>query len=352
MMSDPSDYKVELDAYTGPLDLLLYLIRRDEVDIWNIPIARITEQYLRCLNMMTELNINVAGEFIVMAATLMEIKSRMMAPNPEPMPDEEEEDPRMELVRQLMEYKRFKEAALALNERAEARAERFARPGQRPESEGDGPAAGGAGADLWALLDAFSKILQQTGARSPHTLVIDRIPQERIQAELEERLRRLGRVSFLRLFEGAVTRAQLVATFIALLELVKRQAIRVEQGQPFGEIWLTYVPEEERQPVLEPAAVEAAPAAPPGEENVPPKADAPESDEGYDEEWPSEETDIALPNVLELDDPDLPSHAATETSQNEEESAKGSGVEEGGPDRPDGAEGDSQDAGKRDAPAN
>jgi len=305
-MTDLLDYKVELDTYSGPLDLLLYLIQQTEVDIWNIPIARITEQYLRYMELLSELNINVAGDFIVMAAKLIEIKSRMMTPEPEPMPEEEPDDPRMELVRQLMEYKRFKEAALALNDRAELQSERFARPGERPDGT-VGPVSGApAGVSLWTLLEAFSKILQQTGG--DHKLVFDSMPQEKIQQELEETVRAAGRLTFAAVFQGQVTRLRLIGTFIALLELVKQQAIRVEQPEAFGEIWLTYVPPEER--------VQAAPLPPeqtPAEAAPPPESPAPEApaetEEPADDEWPEEDSGIVLPDVPSVDEPPAPAPA-------------------------------------------
>jgi segregation and condensation protein A len=295
-MTDRLDYKVELDSYSGPLDLLLYLIRQSEVDLWNLPIARITEQYLRYMELMSELNINVAGEFVVMAAQLIEIKSRLMTPEPEPMPEEEPDDPRMELVRQLLEYKRFKEAALALNDRAELQSERFGRPGERPDGT-VGPVSGApAGVSLWTLFDAFSKILQQTGGAQK--VVLDSMPQERIQRELEEAVRAAGRLTFAGIFQGQMTRARLIGAFIALLELVKEQVIRVEQPEPFGEIWLTYVPPEERvkAPRLPPEpAPESRPPAPPTGPEGP-----------ADDEWPEEDSGIVLPDVPSVDEPPRP----------------------------------------------
>jgi segregation and condensation protein A len=306
-MTDHLDYKVELDTYSGPLDLLLYLIQQTEVDIWNIPIARITEQYLRYMELLSELNINVAGDFIVMAAKLIEIKSRMMTPEPEPMPEEEADDPRMELVRQLMEYKRFKEAALALNDRAELQSERFARPGERPDGT-VGPVSGApAGVSLWTLLEAFSKILQQTGGG--HKLVFDSMPQEKIQQELEETVRAAGRLTFAAVFQGQVTRLRLIGTFIALLELVKQQAIRVEQPEAFGEIWLTYVPPEERVQAA-PLPTELMPEFPA------PQAPA-ETEEPADDEWPQEDSGIVLPDVPSVDE--LPAPAPAPASDDPEE---------------------------------
>ena len=250
-MENVPEYKVELDRYSGPLDLLLYLIRREEVDIYDIPIARITEHYLRYLEIMSDMNINVAGEFVVMAATLMEIKSRMMVPEPEAMPDDEEDDPRLELVRQLMEYKRFKEAALVLTERARERAGRFERAGERGDAEGRQPQTSPEGVSLWGLLDAFSRLMAQTGARGPHMVVLDEMPQKQLENELAERVRLAGRVRFFSVFGAESDRALLIGMFLALLELVRRQVIRAEQDEAFEEIWLTYVPPEERPPAIE-----------------------------------------------------------------------------------------------------
>ena len=223
-----------------------------------------------------------------------------MTPEPEPMPEEEPDDPRMELVRQLMEYKRFKEAALALNDRAELRSERFARPGERPDGT-VGPVSGApAGVSLWTLLEAFSKILQQTGG--DHKLVFDSMPQERIQRELEETMRAAGRLTFAGVFQGQVTRLRLIGTFIALLELVKQQAIRVEQPEAFGEIWLTYVPPEER-------AQAAAPLPPEPRARIPAPEPPAEPEEPADDEWPEEDSGIVLPDVPSVDEPPAPAPA-------------------------------------------
>ena len=297
-----SDYKIELDAYSGPLDLLLYLIRREEVDIYDIPVARITEQYLEYLNLFSELNINVAGEFVIMAATLIEIKSRMMAPQPEEMPEDELEDPRLELVHQLMEYKRFKEAALALTERAARRAEQFGRAGERVTEDGRPKAAPPTGLAMWALLDAFSRILEQTGRRGPHKIIMDDIPQEKIQADLELKVCAAGRLSFSQLFEGQPNRSILIGVFFALLELVHRQVLRVDQDEPLAEIWLTYVPESER-PKFEEAelAVDESKPEPEG-----PGADAAEC-------WSVDEFPGDLPEVPEVDDPETEERGENQT---------------------------------------
>jgi len=317
MNKDAPNYKVELDTYSGPLDLLLYLIRRDEVDIYDIPIAHITEQYMQYMGLVSDLDINVAGEFLVMAATLMEIKSRMMAPQPEDMPEDEQEDPRLELVRQLMEYKRFKEAAVALGERAELRRDRFTRSGERPERDPDSEPKSAGDLALWMLLDAFQRILDQTGRRVPHMISGLGVPQEKIQEDLEMKVRTAGRMSFSQAFNSNADRLHMAGTFLAILELVKQQVLRVEQNQAFDEIWLTYVPEDERQVFDEPAGASesAAPDQDPQDEEAnddwaeddadehEPEDDDLEDDDP-DDDWRDDDLDIELPEVPELDDDD------------------------------------------------
>ena len=233
-----ADYRVNLDIYDGPLDLLLYLIRREEVDIHDIPIARITEQYVRHVDMLKALDPNVAGEFLVMAASLMEIKARMLLPAPE-MPEGAEGiqiDPRAELVRQLMEYKSFKDAAVDLTEMAREQALRFPRGRVRP----DGPEE--AELDLedvqvWHLFDAFSRIMESIGSRPTHHEVIyDDTPVELHATDIMDRLRRDGGMSFERIFEGRTLRSEIVGLFLALLELVRLKKIFATQERNFGEI--------------------------------------------------------------------------------------------------------------------
>ena len=237
------DWKIELDAYTGPLDLLLYLIKRAEVDIYDIPIASITEQYLHYLDVLRTINIDLAGEFLVMAATLMEIKSKMLLPREEP-DFEEIEDPRLELVRQLLEYKKFKDAAHELHARAELRELKFARPFERispPQADLE-PDEGPADVDLpedvslWDLVSAFAKILQQTRLPEPQTLPADTRPLREYRIDLLGLLRELGRVRFSAIFDNLADRGEIISTFLALLELVRLKRARCQQAQEFGEI--------------------------------------------------------------------------------------------------------------------
>ncbi len=226
------DYRVRLPVYEGPLDLLLFLIQKEEIDIFDIPISRITEQYIAYLELMQELDLAVAGEFFVMAATLMEIKSAMLLPQADVSAGEEVEDPRAALVAQLLEYRRYKGAAGELSERESEQALKYPAGG-----DGRFGAEGGGRESLFILLDALRGVL----ARAPEAR--DVVPGRR-GPTLEEQLayvrRRLksagGRVRFDELFEGA--RIVVVVTFLALLELLRVGECRVRQDRTFGEIWI------------------------------------------------------------------------------------------------------------------
>jgi segregation and condensation protein A len=226
-----ADYRVRLPVYEGPLDLLLFLIQRDELDIYDIPISRITEQYLSYLDLMQELNLAVAGEFFVMAATLMEIKSAMLLPRGELPAAEAGEDPRAALVAQLLEYQRYKSAAGDLETREEEQSSRF-------PAGGDGRfGAGPGGAPTFLLLEALRGVL----ARAPEAREV--VPGRR-GPNIEERLTYLrqrlkdagGRVRFDALFEGP--RIVIIVTFLALLELLRAGECRVRQDRSFDEIWV------------------------------------------------------------------------------------------------------------------
>jgi len=230
------DYRVQLDVYQGPLDLLLYLIRREEVDIYDIPIARITEQFLAYVDMLRQIDPNVVGDFLVMAATLMEIKSRMLLPRP-PAAEGEEElvDPRQDLVRQLLEYKRFRDAAAELAEAAAEQSRRFPRPPLAPRS-------GEVELELedvqiWDLLTAFNALLCSIG-RPPaaHEIVYDDTPVSLHAADIQDRLEREnGSLTLDEIFAGR-SRAEMIGLFLALLELIRQKRVRAEQDRPFGTI--------------------------------------------------------------------------------------------------------------------
>lgn len=237
-------YRVTLDSYSGPLDLLLYLIRKHEVDIENIPIAIIAEQYQRYLDLMAQINVNVAGEFLVMASTLMEIKSRMLLPREEAL-EEDEGDPRDELVQQLLEYRKYKDAGRELGARARQAALRYPRPGPEAlpddfleDDDADDAAAGLEGIGLWELIDAFARVVSQTELVS-ETRVLER---ERTIHEYRRDLLAMveaeGTVRFSELFRRCRTREDLIGTFIALLELVRLRQLQLQQAAQFSEIYV------------------------------------------------------------------------------------------------------------------
>ena len=234
-----SDYKVKLEVFEGPLDLLLYLIKKEEVDIYDIPIERITNQYVEYLTLMQMLNLEVAGEFLVMAATLMYIKSRMLLPADQQVTDteaEEGEDPRWELIRQLVEYKKFKDAALQLAQREEDQANIFSRGAVDAgiEIDQDVPLAE---VSIFDLINAFNEVLKKASAREDFREIIEE--RFTVSDKIEEilyTLRDRSGIIFSELFAKASSRAEVVVTFLALLELIRLKRLKVRQGKAFGEI--------------------------------------------------------------------------------------------------------------------
>jgi len=283
------DYRVELDVYHGPLDLLLYLIKRDEIDIHDIPIAPITEQYLTYLRTIKKLDINLAGEFLVMAATLMEIKSAMIMPRESGEDDadaldlpagEDPTDPRYELIQQLLAYKRFKDAAGQLDERREQFAARFARapaPGNRPTDDDRQIQLELDDVSLWDLVEAFGRMMEQVGlAQHRHEVTVDDTPIELHAADLVDRLERDGPMTLQQAFEGR-RHGEMVGLFLATLELVRRRKLRVRQDKIADAITL-----ELRDPAEVEAEIEAESQAPDRE-----PADANDADAFA---WPDERT--------------------------------------------------------------
>ena len=243
------DYKVNLEVFEGPLDLLLYLIRREELDIYDIPIGRITEQYMKYLDLMRQLNLDVAGEFIVMAATLMVIKSRMMLPvdrrTTEEGSDEEWVDPRLDLVRQLIEYKKFKDAAGKLAEFEALTQESFDYGGGRPKFEKTAADAADALAaiDMFDLLTAFQDVLARLNEVPPGELKGMRWSVPDKMDMIIAHSRADGQVAFSTLFTPSSPRGEVIVTFLALLELLRQHRVIVYQNAAFHEI--TVLPSKE-----------------------------------------------------------------------------------------------------------
>jgi len=240
-----AEYRVNLEIYNGPLVLLLYLFHRSEVDIQDIQIAAITEQYLQYISLLEELNIDNAGEFLVMAATLMEIKSNMLLPRPEVAEGDEGDDfldPRMELVRQLLEYKKFKDAAGELNEAADQQSRRFARGPSDLDKIRDRELAQQREIDLeqvqiWDLFDAFSKLMKATLAhRSYGPVIHDDTPIDLYEARILQQAQNENPVTFTAVFGDHRNRGEMIGLFLALLELMRLKLVRVEQDRPFSKL--------------------------------------------------------------------------------------------------------------------
>jgi segregation and condensation protein A len=233
-----SDYKVKLEIFEGPLDLLLFLIKREEIDIYDISLERITHQYLEYLQAFRELKIDIAGEFIVMAANLIYLKSRSLLPADQQPPDEEaeEDDPRWDLIRQLIEYKKFKEAADQLHTRELEQERIFTRESgaARPPSEG---LLRLSEVGIFELINAFRQVIQRLEAREDlreifgeHFTVSDKIDV------ILQRVARDTRLRFSDLFGAIASRVEIVVTFLALLELIRLKQVRATQAKPFDDI--------------------------------------------------------------------------------------------------------------------
>jgi len=228
-------YTFRLEGFEGPLDLLLHLIQKNELDIFNIPIALVTEQYLEYLQLMKVLNLDVAGEYLLMASTLLHIKSKMLLPKSSEGEEEEEEDPRAELVRRLLEYQKYKQAALELEKRPLLDRDVFIRlvataPEEEPEEER-------IEVDLFGLLVAFRKVLERVKPETVHEVILEHLSVEDKIQEIMTLLEREKRsMAFHRLFPEQASRRVVVITLLAILELVKMRRIRIFQLTPFETI--------------------------------------------------------------------------------------------------------------------
>jgi segregation and condensation protein A len=232
-------YRVHIEEFEGPLDLLLHLIKKNEVDIYNIPIAAITRQYLEYMELLKELNLDIAGEFLVMAATLLQIKSRMLLPL---TPEEEEaevEDPRAELVRRLLEYQRYRDASYQLSSRNLLGREVFARKFDASET-GESPQKDEPpDVELFELIEAFRRVMARVSVETFHDVVTDGISIADRISEVLTLLHGGKTISFDSLFFDGMTRDLLVVTFLSMLELCKLKLIRITQAESLGSIWLT-----------------------------------------------------------------------------------------------------------------
>lgn len=234
MVSLPAEFRARLETYSGPLDLLLYLIKKEEVDVFDIPIARLVEQYQLYLEVLRDIDPNACGEFLVMAARLMEIKSKLLLPREVLEEDEEElDDPRLELVRQLLEYKKFKERALLLERRLDWHRQRHRRPLDLPQGEEDEPPVLLGSLSVWDLLTAFHRVEIAIGRRMPHQVVLEDRALEEYVDDVVTRLQAAGdaMTPFDELFTAARSRMEAVGYFLAILMLAKEYRLILEQSR-------------------------------------------------------------------------------------------------------------------------
>lgn len=231
--------EISIDKFEGPLDLLLHLIRKDEMDIYEIEIAQITAQYLAFIDAMQSLNLDIAGEYLVMAATLLQIKSRMLLPvHEEESVEEEESDPRAELIRRLLDYQRYKDAALTFAALPQLDRDIFLGTHSGDESASDEGTQELEPVGLYTLVEVFRDLLKRAPTDSAHEVTADHLSvTERIQAILTILLER-PQVSFRELLPPSVIRSEVVVMFLAMLELVKMKLIKIYQNRRCAEIWI------------------------------------------------------------------------------------------------------------------
>ena len=232
------DFRVDLNVFRGPLDLLLYLVRKHEVEIVDIPIATVADQYLEYLTVLEQLDVNAVGDFLAVASTLIEIKSRLVLPRA----GEEEgelDDPKQDLVERLLEYKKFRDAASILEDQSREWQERFARrSNDLPPRERDLAAQPIHEVELWDLVSAFGRVLRDSSSQKPSNIVYDDTPIHVYMEQITEQLQRDGRIRFFSLFKDDMHKSQMIGVFLALLELVRHHHIHSDQNDLFGEIWI------------------------------------------------------------------------------------------------------------------
>ncbi len=235
LTEEHTTYQVHVeDTFDGPLDLLVHLVKKNEVDIYDIPIASITEQYMNYLKLMKVMNIDVAGNFLVMAATLAHIKSRMLLPTPDE--EDEEEDPRLEIVRPLEEYLRFKYAAEDLGSRDQLDWDVFARNSSELDEFSEEEYKDLVPVSLFELIDAFKKLVKRISPKEFLNITADTISVKSRISEIADLLEQQDSITFEALFEGQATRDHIIATFLAVLEMAKSQVIRIMQHVKSGVI--------------------------------------------------------------------------------------------------------------------
>ncbi|MGF1582581.1 MAG: segregation and condensation protein A [Gemmataceae bacterium] len=243
------NYQVDLEMFRGPLDLLLYLVRKNEVDICDIPIAKIAQQFRDYMGLIQLVDVEWAGEFLVMAATLMEIKSKLLLPRADES-EEDADDPRLELVKQLIEYKKYKEVSKILEERSASQQLRLSRePVDRPRrvKADEQPISK---VELWDLVSAFGRLMEETTALQPRRISLDETPIHVYMDQIVKRLQQRDRLAFSEIFTPPYTRGRLIGLFLAVLELVKGRQVRAQQSELNGDIEVRLAATESDQPML------------------------------------------------------------------------------------------------------
>jgi segregation and condensation protein A len=233
------NFRIQLDIFLGPVDLLMYLVRRHELEVIDVPIAKITDQYLTFLDIIGQIDVNAVAEFLEVASTLIELKSQQALPGEEEI-TEPLEDPRQDVVRRLLEYKQFRDAASVLEERGRAWRERYARrafsSALRERKLDEQPIHE---VELWDLVSAFGRVLKsRAGGSGPENIRYDETPIHVYMRQIGDRLLREEQIAFTELFAGDCRRPALVGMFLAVLELVRHQHARATQPELFGEIWI------------------------------------------------------------------------------------------------------------------
>lgn len=232
-------FRVQLDTFAGPLDLLLYLVRKHELDVLEVPIARVADQYLEILAIIEQIDVDAVGDFLDVATRLMELKARLMLPRQDEAEEQEIEESRQDLVARLLEYKKYKDAASQLEDRHRQWQQRFARRvndlDDGPRDPADQPIQE---VELWDLVSAFSRVMRQRTAPKSTRIRHDETPIEAYMQQIADRLASAPRLAFAEIFPPAGSKGQLVGLFLALLELMRHGRARVEQADLFGEIYV------------------------------------------------------------------------------------------------------------------
>lgn len=232
------DFQVELQNYQGPLDLLWYLVRKHEVEVADLPIAKIADQFCQYLEVLQQIDLTAIGDFLEVASLLLEAKSRTLLPHADEV-TEEVDEARQELVRRLLEYKQFRDAASMLEERGRAWEDRFTRSAETGPAPTPDPATEPLHeVELWDLVSALARVLRQNAVEQPSSIVYDDTPIHVFMQRILERLHAQGSLAFTTLFPRGAHKSTLIGLFLALLELVRHHDVRAEQNENFGEIWV------------------------------------------------------------------------------------------------------------------